>query len=393
MYNKFTSLSLTAVLTTLLAACGGESDSTTGEENKLPEYTPPVLSLNAANVSYIAIQRGGGDWQQLTLANHTLSASVDNEEINIAIRCDDALEIKQLTLTKDESYAFNHCSGSANFPRVTVELAGPGYTLLNTMITGSWGEDNAGAASTEIILTELSDDHSLIAYAQRQSDDKIFVVKQSGLTLVDDQVIFIDFNTGIEASLVDVTAETGLEYYAEFVAQVGNYDNLDVKPYQISGNKAVQLPSSVTTEGYTTEEWSFGQDSGLDRVVETLGVSPSGFNGVIPAEYTQASFDISQDKKSLTFEEKIPAGLGLKSDYIEFDLNMDSLLYNIEAERVEYGQDGKVNFQLIDLSTLPGYTFDLPADTIDSVSITTYSISDDWPEVGSTKLLLNTASF
>ncbi len=392
MFNKTITLSSTIALSSLLMACGGGSDSSTDEE-KLPEYVAPVLTLNGANVNYLAIQQGDGDWEKLTLTDQSITPDLPETEINIAVRCDDALEIKQLTLTKDQSYAFNHCSDSANFPRVTVELAGPGHTLLNTMITRSWGEENAGAASTEIILTELSDDHSLIAYAQRQSDDKIFVIKQSGLTLVDDQVISIDFNTGIEASLVDVTAETGLEYYAEFVAQVGNYDNLDIQPYQINGNKAVQLPSSVTTGGYITEEWSFGQDSGLDRVVETLGASPSGFNGVIPAEYTQGSFDISQDKKSLTFEEKIPTGLGLKSDYIEFDLNMFSLLYNIESERVEYGQDGKVNFQLIDLSTLPGYTFDLPADTIDSVSITTYSVSDDWPAVGSTKLLLNTASF
>ena len=83
----------------------------------------------------------------------------------------------------------------------------------------------------------------------------------------------------------------------------------------------------------------------------------------------------------------------MKSDYIEFDLNRYSLSYNIESERLEYGQDGKVNFQLLDLSALPDYTFDLPADTIDSVSITTYSVTDDWPAVGSAKLLLNTASF
>lgn len=392
MFNKTITLSSTIALSSLLMACGGESDSSTDEE-KLPEYVAPILSLNGENVDYLAIQQGDGDWEKLTLTEQSITPDLPATEINIAVHCDDALEIKQLTLTKDESYAFNHCAGSASFPRVTVELAGPGYTLLNTMITRSWGEDNAGAASTEIILTELSDDHTLVAYAQRQSDDKIFVVKQSGLTLVDDQIISIDFSTGIEASLVDVTVETGLDYYAQFVAQVGNYDNLELQPNQISGNIAVQLPSSVTTGGYITEEWSFGLDSGLDRVVETLGASPSGFNGVIPTEYTQASFDISQDKKSLTFEEKIPAGLGLKSDYIEFDLNRYSLSYNIESERLEYGQDGKVNFQLLDLSALPDYTFDLPADTIDSVSITTYSVTDDWPAVGSAKLLLNTASF
>ncbi len=390
MFNKTITLSSTIALSSLLMACGGGSDSSTDEE-KLPEYVAPVLSLKGGNVNYLAIQQGDGDWEQLTLSDQSITPDLPATEINIAIRCDDALEIKQLTLTKDVSYTFDHCFESSSLPKVTVELAGPGYTLLNTMITKSWGEENAGSLSVKIILAELSDDHTLIAYGQRQSDDKIFVVKQSGLTLVDDQIVSIDFSTGLEASLVDVTIETGLDYYAEFVAQVGNYDNLDVTPYQISGNKAVQLPSSVTMEGYTAEAWSFGQDSGLDRVVATLGSSPSGFNGVIPEEYTQASFDISQDKKSLAFEEKIPAGLGLKSDYIEFDLNMDSLLYNIESERVKYGQDGKVNFQLIDLSTLPGYTFDLPADTLDSVVITTYSVSDDWPEVGSAKLLLNTS--
>lgn len=392
MLNKIITLSSTIALSSLLMACGGESGSSK-DEQKLPEYVAPVLFLNGANVGYLAIQQGDGDWEKLTLTEQSITPDRPATEINIAVHCDDELEIRQLTLTKDESYAFNHCASSASFPRVTVELAGPGYTLLNTMITRSWGEDNTGAASTEIILTELSDDHTLIAYAQRQADDKIYVIKQSGLTLVDDQVISIDFSTGIEASLVDVTVETGLGYYAQFVAQVGNYENLELQPDPISGNKAVQLPSSVATGGYITEEWSFGQDSGLNRVVETPGASPSGFNGVIPTEYTQASFDISQDKKSLTFEEKIPAGLGLKSDYIEFDLNQYSLTYKIESERLEYGQDGKVNFQLLDLSALPDYTFDLPADTIDSVSITTYSVTDDWPAVGSAKLLLNTDSF
>jgi hypothetical protein len=33
------------------------------------------------------------------------------------------------------------------------------------------------------------------------------------------------------------------------------------------------------------------------------------------------------------------------------------------------------------------------SSTIDSVSITTYSVTDDWPAVGSAKLLLNTDSF
>jgi hypothetical protein len=390
MFNKIITLSSTIALSSLLMACGGSSDSST-EEEKLPEYVAPVLSLKGANVDYLAIQQGDGEWQKLTLTNQTITPDLPATEINIAIRCDDALEIKQLTLTQDKSYTFDHCIETTDLPKVTVEVASSGYTLLNTMITKSWGEDNAGSSSVEIILNELSDDHTLIAYAQRQSDDKVFVIKQTGLTLIDGQVLSIDFSTGLEASIIDVTVETGLGYYAEFIAQVGNYDNLDISPYQISGDTAVQLPASVITEGYISEEWSFGQDSGLDRVVATVGASPSGLNGEIPEEYTQASFDISQDKKSLIFEEKTQAGLGLKSDFIEFDLNMVSLLYNIESERVMYNQDGKVNFQLLDISTLPDYTFDLPADTIDSISITTYSISDDWPAVGSAKLMLNTA--
>ena len=117
--------------------------------------------------------------EKLTLTEQSITPDRPATEINIAVHCDDELEIRQLTLTKDESYAFNHCASSASFPRVTVELAGPGYTLLNTMITRSWGEDNTGAASTEIILTELSDDHTLIAYSHRQSDDKIYVIKKS----------------------------------------------------------------------------------------------------------------------------------------------------------------------------------------------------------------------
>ena len=393
MYNKLTSLPLTAVLTSFLVACGGQSDSTSGEEKQLPEFTPPVLSINAGNASYIAIQRESSDWQQLTLTNHTLSANVENEEINIAVHCDGVLEVKQLTLNEDEAYNFNYCGSYETLPRVTVELASDGYRLLNTLITHSWGEESSNETSTEIILTELISDHTLIVYGQRESDDKIIVVKQENLALVDDQVISIDFTAGTEASVIDVTVEAGLDYYAEYISQVGNFDNLDLTPYQLTGNKAVIIPEALeVNDGYYSESWSFGDDSGLDRVVTSLGVVDSGFNSIIPEEYTQASFEISQDKKTVTFEERIPEGLGLKSDFIEFDLNDYQLLYNVDSTRLNYIVDNEVSFQLLDLSVLPGYTFDLPTPTIDSIIVTTYSVSENWPEVGSTKLLLNTSN-
>ena len=390
MYKNFLTLIPTLALTFTLAACGGSGSSTSKTQpEKQPEAKPSVLTISGNGLQYLAIQEGAGEWEKLTLSKHSILLKGTETDINIASYCEERLEITQINLTKDIDLDFTDCSDKrSEFPKVKVESSTAGYTLLETMISDSFGSGNI---ENEITLNPTTDEYSLISYAIRNSDNKIFAVKQTELTLVNDQVISIDFSTAVEVSLQNVPAEQGLDYGIDYRLTANSPASLDIQPSVIEDTQYIQLPASVLLDtGAFEEDWNFGVDSELSRVVEQIGTVASGFEGEIPQEYTQASFTIAQDKKSMEFIDVIPSGLNLKSSYIEFDINDDELNYSVQESRL-LRENGKVKFELLDLTKLPEYNVSVLAETINDINISTYSQTDNWPAVGSAKLMLNTA--
>lgn len=343
---------LLLTLSTLITACGGSSSS--GDptpEKQAPEANK--ITLNNSNTSITFVKQGDEDWSSLSAGNHTITASEDNQKIQLVTVCDDYSYVNIIKLTADRSLDYSWCNDEDSIARVTIGTAnGSGTTIIQSRLTEVTEESSNYAQ-----LTSSSSLRTIIAVGYNSTTDKAYFYKKEGLNLIDGDSIEIDFSDtelALEAPTIINPVKSGFDFNTDYKLNSSSSE-LPLSIYIKDGNPYIEVPNKFRTDGdYYRSNWQFGADSSYDLYAKELNLvnelaSP-------PSELSTDNVSFSQDKTqgvvTLTPSKSELPLQRVELEFYKYNPSSDNVYINYEIDG-SYINDSSLSWDLIDFSSLP----------------------------------------